>query len=265
MNILVLGASGLVGSNLVIYLEKKGHKVFTSSLLEGDYILDLSDYQSYEKVFGDDVFDAVVCCSVSYAEFLPDALQNLSVPANIISYFQEKTKQIVFVSSFSALEENKHQSTYNFTKYLSEKIIEKYSPNSCTLRFGQIIDLKEGSRKAQRGFHYFIDAINENLPFNIFAKNDTKRTYVSIEYVCEAIEYALEHQLKGFHNIVIEPLLSLQELSDLLLEEAPQYNNQVLSIDKEALNYFIPKPSEYFTDFVKDKKMNTYLKQFIKK
>lgn len=264
MNILVLGASGLVGSNLVIYLEKKGHKVFTSSLLEGDYILDLSDYQLYEKIFGDDVFDAVVCCSVSYAEFLPDALQNLSVSANIISYFQEKTKQIIFVSSFSALEENKHQSTYNFTKYLSEEIIEKYSPNSCTLRFGQIIDLKEGSRKAQRGFHYFIDAINENQPLNIFTKNDTKRTYISVEYVYQAIEHALENQLKGFHNIVLEPQLSLQELSDLLIKQTDKYTNQVSLIDKEAISYHIPEPSKEFENFSKERTMEEYLRKFIK-
>lgn len=263
--ILIAGSNGLVGRALAKYLKSKGYMVYTASRTNADFSIDLSDYLQYEKTFSDISFDVVVCTAVSYSDLLPDALQNVSISTNIFTYFQDKTQQRLFVSSFSALEENKHQSPYNFTKYLADKTIEMYDAHACVLRFGQIIDIKEGSRKAQRGFHYFVDAINENQSINVFTKHDAKRTYISVQNVCEAIEFAIINDIRGFHNIVIHPLLTLQELLKLLLDAKQDgYSGEINLIDKESISYHIPSSSEEFDSFVKDKSMELYLKQFIK-
>lgn len=268
MKLLILGAgnNSFVGSSLACYFKNKdNYEVQTASRSSG-IIIDLQNYEEYEQRFNDETYDVVINSAVCYDSFMPSAISNLKITANVNEFFKDKTNHIIHLSSASALEENKFQSVYNYTKYLTEEMVSYYIQNyqipSTIVRFCQIIDHEGRSKIIQKGFHYIVDSIKNNIDFNLFVKNDCKRSYISIEFVCEAVEYIILNQILGIQNVVLEPKLNLKELKDLLIS-VKGYSGKVNLIDKEALNYQIPQCSEMFVEFAKEHNMTNYLKSFV--
>lgn len=266
MNILILGHSGFVGKHLCNYLGLY-FNITTASRTSGDILIDLTNINQYDHAFKDLMFDVIICTAVSYSPHLPIAIDNAIIATNVMDYFQDKVKQILFVSSVSALSENKDLSTYNFSKYLEEEIIQHYykiKGNVTTLRFCQIIDHNGESRKSQSGFHYIIDSINSNSDLNLFTLNDSPRSYISIEALTDVVAYTIDKAIYGFHNIVFEPNLTLTQTVELLLSAKKDYNAQINYINKEAMHYNIPKSSDRFLEIMSQHNIADYLIKFIK-
>ena len=118
MNILILGHSGFVGRHLLNFFCKNSN-VITASRTSGDILIDLTDINQYETAFGHLKFDIIICAAVSYSPNFPLAINNAIIATNIVDYFQNSVKQILFISSVSALSENKDFSKYNFFTLLS--------------------------------------------------------------------------------------------------------------------------------------------------
>lgn len=264
-NILLLGSNGFVGSYLYARLLDSGYHIVTASRT-GDISIDLSDFSHYSESFKDYSFDIIICAAVTYTEFLPNSLSNVAITANILEYFGDRVTQIIFISSLSALEENRYLSIYNFTKYLSEQVIKYYigKVNVCVLRFSQIIDINGKSECSQKGFHYLADGIRNNIPINVFSLNDSPRSYISVDKVSDVLEYTIDKKIKGFHDIVYKPLLTLVELVKLFTDRT-NYSNYINFLPREALHYYIPESSKEFEELVNSYEMTDYLLQFIKK
>ena len=266
MNVLLLGHTGFVGRHLYKYLSGK-FKVVTASRSGGDITIDLCDFGLYASKFDGFSFDIVICSSVTYSSIMPNALDNARIAANVLEYFQLKVKQLIFISSVFATNENKMSSVYNYGKYMQEELIRYYyarKSNITILRFCQIVDIEGGSRKTQRGFHYMVDAVKANTDLNVFVLNDCPRSYIPISYVVFVVAYSISESVVGFHNVVLEPRLTLRELAELLVRMKTDYNANVNFIDKEALHYVIPPSSETFKAVLDKFDLLGYLSKFIK-
>jgi len=265
MKILLLGHTGFVGHKLWYELAKIA-EVKTAARSSGQFQIDFRDSSRFSGVFGNEHYDVVVSSFVCYPSDEKEILNNSECTKNIIEYFHNKCEQLILISSVSADYNNRFESIYNFSKYLEGELINYYINqrfNIASLRFCQIIDHDGSSKVNQRGFHFIIDSINNNKDFNLFVKNDQPRSYISIEAVCNAIIYAINNSIIGIHNVILEPLLSLVELTNLLLNEKKTYNAEITYVDKEALHYVIPKASDLFNNFIKTNNMINYIRAFV--
>lgn len=265
MKILLLGSTGFVGKYLHSDLIKN-HDVITASRSAGNIQIDLCNYDTLNEVFSGEYFDVVISSAVTYSPELTKALDNARITSNIISYFKDKSKLIIFISSVSADETNKYKNAYNMGKYLELETIRYYRQhwhNICVLKFCQIIDHNGGSRNSQPGFHYIVDSINSGQEVKIFGKNDTPRSYISVNMVCDIVKYTIDHQITGEHNIVLGPRYTLNELARLLIMQAGK-NQDILLLDKEGMHYSIPANSKRFDQIIQNFDIKSYLSSFVK-
>lgn len=268
MNILILGATGFVGQYLSEYLKSIGN-VYTLSRNSGDFQVDLSKSIDYCRTFGDLKFEVVINCATSYS---PDPhesfLGNCVIAANILNCFKEHNCQIIFISSVSAMNENKKQSVYNYSKYLAEQTIQfnNYFLNEriAILRFGQIFDKARKAIYSQKGLYFFVDSINNGNPIKIFSGSENKRSYMPIDVLCDCVKLSINKELTGTFNIIAEPLISIDELVVLLENEAGVKMKILKDNSRHTISYFIPECSEPFFSHLKKIDVTKYLKHLIK-
>lgn len=252
MRLLVVGANGFVGDYLTKYFRNINVEVVTCARRNADYCVDFSQKIDYKEYFGEDCFDVVVDCMNSYSTNMLQSIDgNVKTTENFFQCFKESSAHLIFISSISALSHNALANIYNLTKSLSERIIEYYIKNEnlnvTVLRFSQLFDSKGLACKSQRGLYYFVDMIHQNMPINIFAKNEKNRNFFPVEEIGKIIKYAYINEIYGFHNIISPVMLKNSELA-LVLAQNTCYDLSLINKDfnKEAFGYFIPDCSEEF-------------------
>lgn len=262
MKILLIGHTGVIGSKLLKYFSGK-NQVYTCSRTSGDYKIDLMRLREFNGVFGQTNYDVIISSAVTYPTDESELLVNSIVTNNILCYFKSLSSKFIFISSVSADDSNKDFSVYNYSKFLESKVEDYYSHHLdvCTLRFCQVIDHDGSTRKAQSGFHYMVDCVNNNKDINLFAKNDSARSYISPEIIANAIQYAIDNNITGTHNVILKPELTLAQLAELLCNQN-KFTSKINILDKEALHYSIPKSSVKFEEFAKEHDMLSYIKGF---
>ena len=121
LNILVTGAEGFVGHNLVDYFKAKNYSVLYPTVNE----LDLTDTEKVEKYFQSNAIDAVIHCATvlrEQTEYPPDTCErNLKMFFNIIRCKAPSVKVI-------SLGSGSEYSRAHWTKKMPEEYFEKHIP-----------------------------------------------------------------------------------------------------------------------------------------
>lgn len=270
MKVLILGGSGLVGSHLKTELEKD-HEVTATSRAGNNGLLkfDITNNATF-SVFNSS-YDAVIDCIVDYTLNLNDKLNNdvIGKERMLRLLFQKKIYYLA-ISSVSATEANKHLSDYNFSKFLSDETIRHfanfYGLECCILRYSQIFDYNEISRKVQSALYYFIDSLRSNKPLNVFGNPDLKRSYMPIEVLVKTVRKALMERITGTHDIIMRDTYSS---NDLIKALAPivnyDENNLHYDADKKVSEYKIPLSSNVFDGLLQNENCLPYLKKLLLK
>jgi nucleoside-diphosphate-sugar epimerase len=265
MEILLVGGTGFLGYYLRLSFNSKYHLDFTfaNQFVENGIRYIAGD--NYLKDVTKKKYDLVIN-NVNPLNLTNE--QNLRYSEDIVSFSRWSNAQLIYISSVSALFENKFSNEYNLKKSITEDIIKaELTLNQYTiLRFTQLFDANGLSRVSQAGLYYLLKEIKNNNPISIFSNYDKCfRNYMPIELAIKAIETAIFEQLNGIFNAHFDTFtLSFDQLISSLVSLNPQYDSSKLITigNKEGLPYFIDKQSD---ELITKMKVSENLDYYFKK
>lgn len=264
MNILVLGANGMAGHTIVLYLSEQGHDVtaFTRqsiSFCKKNIIGDAFDTEYLKKIVVSDEFDAIINCigilnqnadsNPLHAIYLNSLLPHLIVET--ISKRQTKLIQIstdcVFSGKNGPYKEDSFkdgETIYDRTKALGEVNDDK------NLTFRNSIIGPDINDNGIGLFNWFMKQKNE-----IFGYTNAIWTGVTTLTLAKAIEQAINENLTGLYNLVNNTNISKYNLLELFNKYFKDNSiqiipNDTLKLDKSLIctrqdfNFKIPSYEE---------------------
>lgn len=255
MRILILGASGLVGSNLVKYLSQF-YTVYTTSRSgqNADYAFDLTNKATY-ACFNDN-FDVIINCVVDYnLPFASKLHAEINCKADLLLSLSKNNTHFIDISSISATPENKMLSEYNFSKFLSDEltnyICSKGKTDFTILRFAQIFDFEEKANKMQKALYYFIDSFRKQNILNVFGDANAARSYIPIDILVKVVNKTIAEKITGIHNIIMPDTYSANDLINVFNSIRPFPASKIVYSPNElATSYQIPNCSPNFEDYL---------------
>jgi nucleoside-diphosphate-sugar epimerase len=233
-HVLVVGASGFLGSALAGQFRKEGGCVSASSRTSGDPET-ACDLQRPEqiRVMLDRVQPAVVVNCAVVADFSAGSLSrqyavNVLAPAVMAQWCAERGTHLVQISGSLVCSARaamvgpdtpvNPDTDYGRAKWLAEQMIEASGCRAAVLRFGGIYGLG-GPRHL--GLNRALDgAMSGQVPV-LTGEGTGKRNYVHVDDAAGMIVHAVRHQLTGTHLAAGAETLSirdmLQTVCDVLL------------------------------------------------
>jgi dTDP-4-dehydrorhamnose reductase len=210
--ILITGATGLLGVDLVLHLKKCGYKVITHSLkTKADILFDLSDraksYKFLEKIKPSVIINLVSLTSVELCEkklnlaYLSNtcSVENL---ANWISYsgtdchlVQISTDHIYDGSGLHSEKDVTITNNYALSKYAGE--LAAIQVPSTVLRTNFVGRSKVAHRESMTDWVY--NSLTEKK--NVKVLNDVYFSPLSIKVLTEMIELVVQKKLFGIYNL----------------------------------------------------------------
>lgn len=247
MNILLLGGTGILGTNLRKGLGQKFRIDFTYSKynFEGGtkYCAGEDRINKLVKLKYDMIIYNINPLELQYSEAL------FSIQ-DTVNYCEENNVHLVFISSVSALPQNKLLNSYNLKKAISEDIIltEMKSKNFTIVRFTQLFDSEGLGKKSQPGLYYLLDSVKHNKPIQIFLNyEDCIRNYTPIEVAVNFIELIILNNFKGIFNSYLDSFtFKFYDLLILLSSFNSRYDMyKMVSIGEvKGQIFFLESPSD---------------------
>jgi len=214
-NIVILGASGFVGSNLVKFFYKKynlklfdikqfNKKKFPNVIFKKKNLLDLveTDFPNNNFI----VINAAAC--LGSKNFYDNMTNNVTALGKVIKILRNK-KKFKGIIHFSSISAERRVSHYGNSKYISEKIIRRSNLPYIILQSEMIIG--KNARSIEK-----IKNLSKLIPFILPAPKggNVIRYPISIFKVVEIVEHIIK--IENFNNesysLISDPIL----LSDLL-------------------------------------------------
>lgn len=212
MKILITGASGLLGSNLLPFLRNKGFDVTSLSKSSStDVNCDITDRElcrkTLDKLLPDTIINLVALTIVDECEKNPNKafLYNVRTAENLVEWVKtaERKVRIIHISTDHVYNDKKPQTeenvnlinTYAVTKYRSEKVVSQV--DATILRTNFFGFHKENSEKGF--FGYIIKRLKEGTHFYI--STNVMFNPLSIETFCDCILAVLQKPAGGVYNV----------------------------------------------------------------
>lgn len=242
MNILVTGASGFIGSNLIKKLVDDGHKLFCishSAISTNDrlknYIGNFQDKEILNEILPKiELVIHLACSSVPENSILfPDQDIQNNVLGSLELLTQMKNhnvKKIIYVSSGGVVygnaeviptpesEKLKPISSYGITKMLVERNIvllaENLNIDYCVLRISNAYGSGQHQRKNQGIINIWMNNIKNDLPIKLIEDGQQVRDYIHIGDIINAFSSVIENQITGVYNISTGIGTSLNQLKE---------------------------------------------------
>lgn len=237
MRILVLGASGMAGHVISLYLDERGFDVQTLShskpFDEKTTLLDTSDLSNLGVYLDNNDFDVVINCIAllvkeSDENRVAATKLNAALPLFLEQYYENSTTRVIHISSDGVFAGEKdhyiESDTRDGTSFYgrSKALGELENDKDLTLRLSIM-----GPCMNQDGsglFHWFMQ------------QKDTINGFTNIKWIgittielSKAIEKAIEQKLSGIYHLATEDGISKFDLLQLL---ATVFDRNDLNIDQ---------------------------------
>jgi dTDP-4-dehydrorhamnose reductase len=244
MNVLILGAGGMAGHIVSLYLRESGYEVDTLSaknaLDDRTYLIDVTNKESLESVLKSKKYDVVVNCIgilVKQSEDRKDLSTYLNsfLPHYLENFYKDTTTKVIHLSTdcvFSGKNAPyKENSTYDGelfydrTKALGEIINEK------DLTFRMSIIGPDMQASGIGLFNWFYSQTGDVSGY----KNAIWNGITTIE-LARGIKAAIEQELTGLYHLVPNENISKLNLIKLFVETFERDDITVISDDKVSLD-----------------------------
>ncbi len=234
MKILVTGATGFVGYNLVNYLRKYGHEVIGichKNCDDSDCIaVELTDSKSitnlHEKYRPDVVIHLAAMARTDTCEKNPDKSYaiNVTVTKNLVNVFEDA--KFIFFSTYAVYNTPDGNSVescalsptnqYIYTKIEAEKQVYSHN-NYLIFRPSVIYGYMPKQTTSDNYFMQLIKMLEAKKVMN--SPNDQFFNPIYVNVVCEIIRLAIEKDIHGIYNIGSSDSVSKYEFNKRILNQ----------------------------------------------
>ena len=236
MNILVTGASGLVGNAVCRFLLKQGFNV-TGIVMSSSSEINNDRYKEYKvdltnnKISFSTSFDAVIHCSAlipnNKSQKSNEELYiiNQNIDQNIFSYCLDLSIKVIYISTaylydnsvIGILNEdsslNKQLEGYYKLKRDSENFLLTSELDSTILRIPSPYGFIEKQNNVMR---LFSEKIKNSLPITFIGKGERKQNFIHIEDIANACLKAIENKSGGVFNTCDDRSYTMLELASFI-------------------------------------------------
>lgn len=239
-----MGGTGFIGSNLVVELEKRGHEVWVSDLLNSEKSnytrCDISRYRQVERLFEEHSFDIVYLASAEYGRWNgEDYYENLWMTnavgtKNVLRMQEKKRFRMIFFGSAEVygdydgvMSEDvmdkvpiKQMNDYAMTKWVNEmqilNSVAMFGTETVRVRLFNVYGPRE-HYTPYRGFvPKFIYKALRDEPITVYLGH--KRTLEYVEDICRAFGNVIDNFRPGeVYNFGGEKQYEIKFVSDLIL------------------------------------------------
>lgn len=254
MNILVTGAAGFIGTSLVKKLKLLGHNVISIDIQQSDYIVDITNFQSF-SVLNKYKFDLIYhLAAQSYGRgSLENPHKDLDWNAvgtlNVCLYAQKQNiKKIIYTSTMAVygdknlaneLDSLDPKSNYACSKLYGEYCVKRFSEyniNHVIFRVFNTYGPGQDLSNQQKGIvNAFISQLKQGDKINVTGSLDRYRDLIYIDDVINALVYGLNNELNNqIFNICSSKKTYVKELIDLIINVANRKNITIKNIGSHA-------------------------------
>lgn len=260
MNVLILGASGLVGGNCLKYLAKKEDvKVLGTHFsfrTRNTYYFDTLDIEN-PKNFNvcnfnpTHIIHAGALTHVDYCEEHPDEsyAQTVQSTKNVITLAERFGAKIIYISTDYVFDgkngpydENavtNPLSVYGKHKLEAEKLVQNFSSQNLILRITNVY----GEEIRNKNFiARLLKAGEEKESLELKLPGDQYATPVNAADIARAIYLLIKDNKSGIYNIASTDYLNRVQLAQKILKHFPGNNVKVLSFQTDVLKQAALRP-----------------------
>ena len=223
MNILVTGAAGFIGSNLVKYLrETTFYKIYTLDKKDNgdiDFVEDIRNYNKIIKIFAENQFDKVIHLAAKAGvresgnnryEYLDNNILGFQIILD--ACVKSGVDQLIYASSSSVYgdqdgddEDSKcdaQHSVYAVTKKENENMAYVYSHNYGLKTTGlRLFSVFGYGMREDLAIYKFVYNIFHYKPIEVYGDGTQQRDYTPVKYVCEYIRYLIDYKQENNFEI----------------------------------------------------------------
>lgn len=281
MKVLIIGATGLLGSNLYAELAKKYLVIGTydSNKVEGLFHCN-ADIEIVNQICAKYEIDTIVNCaglaSVEKCEKFPESAWQLNARwvGDLALYSNENGLKLVHISTDhfnSSPNEIRNENCnfipinqYGFSKYAAEKFCQMYSPNSLILRVN-FIGFNRFGFKDHSLLSFFVSNLKSGR--EILGFTDVFFNPVSAIYVARAIETLLNSNRTGIQHVGASDCLSKYDFGLELAQQLGLKNPSIQMGSVNSISGQVRRPanlcleSSYLENFLKRQSVSTAIKE----
>ena len=234
--ILVTGANGFIGSNLVTVLEQYNFEVFRGVRILGsnqtshEVLLNLSDLSLIKELCLSYKFDVIVHLSavVGWNGMLYEDMYIENVLATgLLGYVAKKMDAHFIYGSAALIHGSKSKvisdlspihidTDYARTKYDAEMLLQSILSNLCILRIGGVFGENGPSHL---GINKSITEASTGIPPVLYGDGASLRNYIYVDDLCTKIIKAINLQTNGTFLVAGDETLSIKDMLNTIYAE----------------------------------------------
>lgn len=210
MQVLVTGSEGFIGSHLISVLENRGHTVERFDV-RNDAEQTVADYERLYEAFerNEYVFHLAAVADV-WAEDRSELFDaNVLGVRNITRAARETSTPVLFTSSVTAREPT---NLYAETKKIGEDICQCADGPIAWVRLSNVVG--SGTKKGQVAA--MVEQAVTDTVIEVWGDGDIKRTYVSVETVCEYLYRIFKQRQIGFCGEIGSRTMTNYEMASII-------------------------------------------------